>query len=84
MCPSNEAPDVWAYRMAVQALWPSGVSRDEEDEAMTKTYRWWFCFCGEFYTGKGPAEVYEEKPDDNQCHQMGGCGWREVTEVEEL
>ena len=51
---------------------------------MSDTQRWWFCFCGWFYTGKGPGEVYEEKPDDNKCHQMADCGWRIVTGVEDV
>jgi hypothetical protein len=39
----------------------------------------WFCGCGPFYTGEGPAQLYDATPDEAQCHQMDDCGWHEVT-----
>ncbi len=48
-----------------------------------ETHRWWFCFCGPFYTGGNVAQVYEEEPDEVHCHRMGGCGWMRVEGEEE-
>ncbi len=38
----------------------------------------WICLCGPFYRGEGPGTVWEEKPSDIDCHEMGACGWATV------